>query len=310
VNRVVVILGATAVGKSALGLRLATALDGEIVNGDALQVYRGFDIGTAKPSAAERQRVPHHLIDIVEPSAVFSAGEYARRARLAIAEIQARGKVALLVGGSGLYLRALLEGLAPMPAADPRVRAELLRRRQHEGLAALYDQLARLDPLAVEKVMPNDAQRILRALEVVLATGVPLSSWQRRLPFGSARLAAVRIGLTLPRSVLYDRIATRVHAMVARGWQQEVRGLLAAGVHPDAPAFQALGYREFARYASGEVTAEWAIEQTVRASRRYAKRQETWWRREADVTWFDASDLDGAASAALEFLGGFGFRRV
>lgn len=307
----IAILGATAVGKSALGVRLAVALGGEIVNADALQIYRGLDIGTAKPSPAEQAQVPHHLLDIRDPRERFSAGEFARLADAAIAEIRARGRVAVVVGGSGLYLRALLEGIAPMPPSDPAVRAELRARRDGEGLPALFAELRERDPQTAARLMPNDSQRVLRALEVALATGRCLSEWQRARPFGSAGLAATRIGLTLPRSVLYDRIAARVTRMHALGLAREVQQLLDAGVPADAPAFQAIGYREFTRHLRGEWTVEQALAETVAASRRYAKRQETWWRREANVVWFDAGDLDGAESGALAHLvDSAGFRRI
>lgn len=306
----IAILGPTAVGKSELGLRLAVALGGEIVNADALQVYRGLDIGTAKPSPADRELVPHHLLDIRDPRQKFSAGEFARLATAAIVDIHARGRVAVVVGGSGLYLRALLEGIAPMPAPDPAVRAVLSERHAREGLPALVRELLERDPEAAARLMPNDRQRVLRALEVALATGRTMSEWQRAQPFGATRVAATRIGLTLPRSVLYDRIAARVTRMHARGLAREVQRLLDAGVPADAPAFQAIGYREIARHLRGEWTVERALAETVAASRRYAKRQETWWRRETDVVWFDAGDLDGAESDALAHLDSAGFRRV
>jgi tRNA dimethylallyltransferase len=197
-----------------------------------------------------------------------------------------------------------------MPPADPEVRAALRVRRDREGLPALFAELRERDPQSAARLMPNDGQRVLRALEVALATGRTLSDWQRALPFGVTGVAATRIGLTLPRSVLYDRIAARVTRMHARGLAREVQQLLDAGVPADAPAFQAIGYREFARHLRGEWTVEQALAETVAASRRYAKRQETWWRREADVVWLDAGDLDGAESGALAHLDSAGFRRV
>ncbi len=294
----VVIVGATATGKSALALELAAALGGEIVNADALQVYRGFDLGTAKPTPAERARVPHHLVDILEPHQRFSAGEFARRAGQAIADIRSRGRRPVVVGGSGLYLRALLEGIAPLPAAGPGVRAELRARLAAEGLGALAAELRALDPPTAARLNPGDAQRTLRALEVARATGRPLSDWVAQQPFGRGRLAATRVGLTLPRTVLYDRIAVRVRGMRDRGLAAEVESLLASGLQPELPAFQAIGYRQFARYARGEWTLERAVEETIRATRRFAKRQETWFRKEPDVTWFDARD-EGAVHAAV-----------
>jgi len=299
---VLVFLGATATGKSALALRLAEEIGGEIVNADALQVYRGFDIGTAKPTPEEQSRVPHHLIDILEPHQRYSAGEFARRAREAIEDIEVRGRRALVVGGSGLYLRALLEGISPVPRGDRQVRRALRRRLKEQGLPALYDELERRDPVTAERVMPGDRQRILRALEVVEVSGVPLSRWIERQPFGDQRLPSLRIGLTLPRAILYDRIAARVDRMVERGWLKEVRRLLDSGLTPDVPAFQAIGYRQLVRHLRAEISLEEAIEDIARETRRFAKRQETWFRKEPDVTWFPSDDLEDLVPRMLKFL--------
>jgi tRNA dimethylallyltransferase len=284
------IVGATATGKSALALALAKELGGEIINADALQVYRGFDLGTAKPKAAERAAVPHHLIDILEPHERYSAGEFARRAREAMAEIEGRGKVPIVVGGSGLYLRALFSGLSPIPPGDPEVRAELCRRLGEEGLPALAAELARRDPETAARLPPGDTQRILRALEVALVTGVPLSAWISRQPFGTQGIAAIQVGLTVARGLLYDRIASRVAEMVAGGWVEEVTGLLQRGLEPTLPAFQAIGYRQLARHVQGEQPLEASIADTVQATRRFAKRQETWFRKEPGLTWFTVED--------------------
>jgi tRNA dimethylallyltransferase len=306
---VIAIVGPTAVGKSALALALAERLGGEIVNADALQVYRGLDIGTAKPSPAERRRVPHHLIDILEPAERYSAGRFAALAETAIAGIQARRAVPILVGGSGLYLRALLEGIAPMPPVDPAVRDELLGRLERDGLAALHRELALRDPPTAARLGAGDRQRVLRALEVVVSSGQPLSSWIARRPFGARRLAATRIGLTLSRRVLYDRIAVRVCRMREEGLEEEVRRLLESGVHPEAPAFQAIGYRQFAQVARGLWTAEQAVTETIRATRRFAKRQQTWFRGERDIVWFDAAVPASLADEVLSHLRRAGFGR-
>ncbi len=296
-----VILGATATGKSALGLALAEALGGEIVNADALQAYRGFDIGTAKPSAAERARVPHHLIDILDPHERWSAGEFSRQARVAIAEIEARGRRPIVVGGSGLYLRALLDGISPIPPGDEAVRAELRIRLVEEGLPALRAELLRRDGQSHARLMAGDTQRILRALEVAIVTGRPQSEWIAERPFGGETLPALRIGLTLPRSVLYDGIAGRVGRMVEQGWVAEVAQRLDEGLDPEFPPFQAIGYRQLVLHCRGEMPLAEAIEQTVRATRRFAKRQETWFRKEPGVTWFGADPLDSLVLCVLEF---------
>ncbi|HYN21878.1 MAG TPA: tRNA (adenosine(37)-N6)-dimethylallyltransferase MiaA [Thermoanaerobaculia bacterium] len=289
---IVAIVGATATGKSALAMRLAEELSGEIVNADALQVYRGFDIGTSKPSAEEQARIPHHLIDILDPRERYSAGDFALRAREAIAGIESRGKLPVVVGGSGLYQRALFEGISPIPPGHPEARSRLRARLAEEGIAVLAAELARIDPETAARLAPGDAQRVLRALEVAEVSGRPLSSWIAEQPFGTERIKAIRVGLTLPRSILYDRIAGRVARMVGQGWVQEVARLLAEGLDPGLPAFQAIGYRQFVRHLEGEGSLEHAIGETVKATRRFAKRQETWFRKEPEVTWFSAQDFD------------------
>lgn len=305
----VAIVGPTAVGKSGLALELAGPLDGEIVNADALQVYRGFDLGTAKPSAEDRRRVPHHLLDILEPGESFSAGEFARRARRVIGEIHERRRLPILVGGSGLYLRALIEGISPIPAIDPELRRGLRARLAEEGSGALRVELRRLDPPTAERLAPGDTQRLLRALEIALGTGRPMSEWIAEPPVGGAGIDAAWVGLTLSRALLYDRVAVRVGQMLADGWADEVRRLLASGLSPSAPAFQAIGYRELAAHLAGEATLEEARERIVRATRRYAKRQMTWFRRQTDVAWFPA-DAPELPATILRHLAGMGLERV
>jgi len=297
-----VVLGATATGKSALALRLAESLAGEIVNLDALQVYRGLDVGTAKATLEERRRVPHHLVDVVDPDTAMSAGELARHARVAIDEIAARERLPIVVGGSGLYLRALLGGISAMPTIDPRLRSWLRDAQLRRGLPALRRWLRVLDPAAATRTTEGDTQRTLRALELVLGSGRVQGAWTARQPFAERHLPAVRIGLTLPRAVLYDRIAGRVTAMIASGWVAEVETLLAAGWDPAAPAFQAIGYRQIVRYLRGEISLPQAIDDTIRATRRFAKRQITWFRTEPDVAWFQAEDAGATFTQVLAFL--------
>lgn len=287
---IVAVVGPTAVGKSALGMELAERLpeEGEIINADALQVYRGLDIGTAKPPPEDLRRVRHHLVDILGPEERYSAGEFARRAREAIAEIRERGRRPIVVGGSGLYLRALLEGISPVPQGDPEVRRALRDELDRVGVAPLYEELRAVDPETADRVAAGDSQRILRALEVARVSGVPLSRWIARRPYGEDRLDALRIGLTLPRSVLYDAIEQRVARMVGQGWVDEVEKLLSGGLSPALPGFQAIGYRQIARHLRGECSLERAVEESVRATRRYAKRQLTWFRKEPGIHWFDA----------------------
>ena len=291
-----VILGATATGKSAVALALATASGGEIVNADAFQLYRGLDIGTAKPDAEARRRAPHHLLDQLEPGQRSSAGEYARRARAVLDEIAARGRPAFVVGGSGLYLRALLAGLAELPPVVEEARAALASRLASEGLPALRRELESLDPASAMRLRPGDTQRTLRALEIAHGSGRTLSSWLAASSSSAEPLRAAKFGLTLPRGVLYDRIEARVFEMIDRGWPDEVRGLLASGVTPDAPALRAIGYADWVRHLRGQSRFDETVARIVSATRRYAKRQETWFRREPDVVWLDAEEPERATA--------------
>lgn len=295
-----ILVGPTAVGKSGVALAAARRTGAEIVNADALQVYRGLDIGTAKPSAAERREVPHHLIDVLEPTERFSAGEFARRARGALEEIGRRGRPAIVAGGSGLYLRALATGLAEIPAGDSEIRAALRRRLDVEGLPALQAELVRLDPVTAGRLGEGDTQRILRALEVTIGTGRPFSSWLAA-PATAPELDARWLGLTLSRAVLYDRIESRIHDMIECGWLDEVRRLVAAGVPREAPAMQAIGYADWALHLDGALGFEEALDRVIRATRRYAKRQETWFRREPRVEWLEADPV-GATDRLVESL--------
>lgn len=297
---VVTVMGATATGKSGLALQLAEALGGEIVNADALQIYRGLNIGTAKPDAAMLQRVPHHLVDILEPEEAFSAGEFVRRASEAIEDIQQRGRLAILVGGTGLYFRALLDGLSPLPEIDAAVRDRVRQLPLEEA----SKQLSELDPETASRLAPADRQRIQRALEVVLSSGRPISYWQRLKPSAESLWPAYRIGLTMARGLLYDRIAGRVQGMVADGWVSEVEGLLERGVAPAVPAFQAIGYRQLVRHVLGEWSLEAALDETIRATRRYAKRQVTWFRKERAIRWVPALDTERAIPSLLRELHG------
>lgn len=289
---VIAIVGPTASGKSRLAMALAGEMDGELVNADALQVYRGLDLGTAKPSVADRAAVRHHLIDVVDPGERYSAGRFATEARAILEAIRRRDKRPILVGGSGLYLRALLDGIGEIPEVEPEVVTELDERLARDGLPALRADLERLDPVTAGRLAPGDTQRTLRALGVALSSGRPLAEWIARQPFGEVEIEAIRVGLTLDRALLYDRIARRVDEMLAAGWLREIRSLLDSGLDPSLPAFQAIGYRQLATHLLGECTLEDAVESTVRATRRYARRQLTWFRRDPRIRWFEATDPD------------------
>lgn len=299
---VLVILGPTAAGKSSLGMRLARELGGEIVNADALQVYRGLDLGTDKPTPEMQREIPHHLVDVLDPTEPYSAGEFARRARTAIREILARDRLPVVVGGSGLYLKALLEGLSPLPDRDPAIRRRLKRRVEEEGAEALHRELAEADAETAERVAPRDRQRIVRALEVHAVSGRPMSELLREKTPDFVPVEAVRLGLTLPRAILYDRVAERISHMVENGWVDEVSALLGRGIPPTAPAFQAIGYRDLVRYIEGRKELDEAIEDITRATRRYAKRQLTWFRRVPDVHWLPAVEIESRLPRLLHEL--------
>lgn len=295
----IAILGPTAVGKSALALNLAREFRGEIVSADSRQVYRGMDIGTAKPSADERRAVPHHLLDVVDPDEEFTLAQYQARAYAAIAEIHARGHIPFLVGGSGLYVRAVLEGLAiPRVAPNRARRAEL----QRQAPAALYARLQQLDPRAAAQIDPHNTRRVIRALEVCERAGKPISALQT---LAAPNYRILRIGLTLPRQELYRRINIRVDAMLAAGLVDEVRALLVRGYAPDLPAMSGLGYRHIAAYLRGKTSYEEAVRVLKRDTRRFVHHQYSWFRLDdARICWFDlsvATDADVRARVA-QFL--------
>lgn len=298
----VAVMGATASGKSALALELAERFGGEIVNTDAMQVYRHFDIGTAKPTAAERARVPHHLLDVAEPDEAYSAGRYVDDARAAIADIVARGQVPILCGGTGLYYRALLFGLAAVPDVPPAVQAAVEARLAAEGLAAAHAALARVDAAAAARIHPNDPVRIARALAVHEATGRPLSAWQTARPFRPAAPEALVVGIRWERGALAARIEARVREMLARGWVEEVAGLLARGYGPELRPMRALGYREIVHYLrhGGEVEA--LVTRITERTRQYAKRQRTWFRRHPEIRWAPPEQRETLAEAVRNFL--------
>ena len=291
--RVVCVVGPTASGKSALALAIAEAVGGEIVSVDSRQVYRRLDDGTAKPTAAERRRVPHHCLDLVEPDEAFDVARFRTAAAAAIADVVARGRVPLLVGGTGLWLRALLRGLCPAPPRVPRLRRVLQRRIDADGPAALHRWLVALDPATAARVHPHDAVRIVRGVEVALATGFPLSRWHAGHGFADAPYDARLVGLVWPTPALDARIAARAQAMVDAGFVDEVRALRAEGFTADAPGMAAVGYREMLAHVEGRTDLATALAAMVRSTRQFAKRQRTWFRREPDVVWH-AGDADPA----------------
>jgi tRNA dimethylallyltransferase len=303
-NRTVVfIVGPTGVGKSAAAIRLAEAGGGEIVNCDSMQVYRGFDIGTDKPSPADRARVPHHLLDIVDAGNQFNAADFAALALEAIAAIRDRGRLPLIVGGTGLYFKALEDGLFPGPGRDDAVRNALDAEARTVGPEKLWERLAAVDPEYAAKTGRRDRIRIVRALEVYAATGRQISDHFRRTEGHLKNFRLLKIGLELPREELYRRIEARVDRMFERGLIEETRVLLAAGVPESAPPFKALGYKHILRVFRGELVPEAAVALTKIDTRHYAKRQMTWFRKMHGIRPLDPRDeaaLDGLADELKE----------
>jgi tRNA dimethylallyltransferase len=284
-THVIAVVGPTATGKSGLAIELARALGGEIVNADSMQLYQGMDIGTAKEPEAARQGVPHHLLDIWPVTQAASVAEYQKLARAAIDEIIARGRVPILAGGSGLYVRAALDDLE-FPRTDVGIRARLEEELGRVGAAALHARLAGLDPAAAGAILPGNGRRIVRALEVIEISGRPFTA---TMPTYLQNRPAVQIGLTLPRPELDRRIAARVDRMWQAGLEAEVRSLAARGLRDGKTASRALGYQQLLRHLDGEWTLAEARLETMKATRRFARRQESWFRRDPRVRWLDAS---------------------
>lgn len=296
---VIAVVGPTGTGKSDLAVALARRLDGEIINADSMQFYRGMDIGTAKIRPEERRGIPHHLLDILDISEEASVSAYQKDARRVIAEILGRGKTPILVGGSGLYVRAALDALE-FPGTDPAVRAELETELEHSGRDALRERLRRIDPVSADRL--GDDRRIVRALEVHRLTGRPFSSF---MPERRYVQPAVQLGLDVERPALHRRLAERVHRMVDAGLPDEVRTLDARGLRRGRTASRALGYAQFLKVLDGEADQAGAIEETITATRQFARRQSTWFRADPRITWLDGQDacLLDHATAALRNMG-------
>jgi tRNA dimethylallyltransferase len=299
----IAVVGPTGSGKTELALRLAERFGGEIVNTDSLQVYRYLDIGTAKPDAAERARVPHHLLDVVDPDEPFSAGEYVRAARRALADLARRGRVAILCGGTGLYFRALMQGIAEIPPVPPAVRDAVAARLATLGPETLHAELARVDPASAARIHPRDAQRIARALEVAQATGRPLSAYQAQQPFRSAARGVLSVGTAWERAALYRRLDARVDEMLRRGLVAEVEGILARGFSPEAKPLKAIGYLEAVAWLQGRLPREELAAAIQLRTRHYAKRQVTWFKRHPEVQWAVPGEQDRVLREVEVFLG-------
>uniref|UniRef100_A0A7C2EB94 tRNA dimethylallyltransferase n=1 Tax=Ammonifex degensii TaxID=42838 RepID=A0A7C2EB94_9THEO len=295
------ITGPTATGKTAVGIEVALRVEGEVVSADSMMVYRGMDIGTAKPTLAERKGVPHHLIDVVDPGEDFSVATFQTLARKLIREINARGRLPILVGGTGLYIKAVLDGYRFTGGVDRELRRRLAAEAGRFGPAYLHERLRAVDPETAARLHPNDLKRIIRALEVFYRTGAPIS--RAASAETGPEYDALVYGLFLERQELYRRIEERVDAMLEAGLVEEVRRLLKGGLKRDATAMQALGYKEIAAYLAGEVTLEEAVYLLKRNTRRFAKRQLTWFRRDGRIRWLDVARYPSPERVAEEIAG-------
>ncbi len=290
---VILLAGPTAVGKTQLALEIAHCLGTEIINCDSMQVYRYMEIGTAKPTPEERALVAHHLLDVADPDEPFDAARYAELARPVIESLRNRGKVPLVVGGTGLYMKVLTRGICPAAPRDPAIREQLRRELEEHGLERLHQELGRVDPEAGRRLHPHDRQRVLRALEVQRLTGTPLSCWQSQHRFQQTIYRTVKIFLYRDRNVLYERINRRVRQMLEQGLVAEVRRLLAMGYGPELKSMQAVGYKQLAAHLLGACPLASAVSDMERATRHYARRQLTWFRGDPEFRWVQADDRQG-----------------
>jgi len=298
--RVGFVVGPTGIGKTAMAIAIAKRVGAEIVNADSRQIFRGMDIGTAKPSRADRARLPHHLVDVREPDQPLDVAQFRLMAEAAIADIAARGKRVMVVGGSGFYLRVLRCGIFAGPAASAEIRGQLRASAARMGVDHLYQELRKIDPAAAQRIEARDVYRITRAIEVFRLTGIPISQHQEIHRRTARPYKSLTIGLELPRGRLYEAIDRRFDEMIADGLVDEVAGLVAAGYHPEAPPLSTIGYKHTAAYLRGEMTLPAAIALAKRDTRRLAKRQLTWFRREREIEWVDAEHGCERAAGLLE----------
>jgi len=300
--RLIVVGGPTGIGKTSSAIRLAREFHGEIIGADSMQIYRQMDIGTAKPTPSEQACVRHHMVDIIEPDTPYDAARYAREAGEKVHELHERGLVPVVAGGTGLYIKALIYGLFDSASPDPAIRRELEHLADIRGTLFLYDELTTCDPVAAAGIHVNDRFRIIRALETYRTTGHPISEHQRQHRFARPRFKTFKIGLRMPREALYARIDRRVDQMVAEGLLDEVRGLLAAGYDPQLKSMQSIGYRHMVDHLQNGVDWPETLRLLKRDTRRYAKRQLTWFRADPDIHWLSPDDIASVVPAIQSFL--------
>ena len=288
-SAIVVVAGPTASGKSDLALRLAQEFNGELICSDSMQVYRQFDIGTVKPTLSEQKLVPHHQLDLIDPDGNYSAGKYERDTSIIIQQIQQRGHLPILVGGTGLYYRALMYGISNIPEIPENIRKELISLQEEHGTSYCWEQLQKHDPQTAKRLHPNDTSRIMRSLEVVLATGTSIADFQQQQPFAEARYPVLAVAYEWERSVLYERINQRTRKMLKSGWIEEVE-MLMKSYPAELKPLQAIGYREIVEHLQDKLKWEALVNKIQQRTRQYAKRQMTWFRREAKIAWHQPDD--------------------
>ncbi len=297
--RIVAVIGPTASGKSAVGLKLAQRIDGEIISVDSMQIYRWMDIGTAKPTEEMRSAVPHHLIDILTPDQSYNAGKFSQDAAPIIHKLYKRGRPVILLGGSNLYLKALIHGIIPVPEISPSIKKDIRQLHTRQGVSGCYLRLRQLDPFSALKLHPNDISRISRALEVVLETGKSIQEFQIRHKFEHRKYDVFFIGADWPREVLYQRINQRVVAMVEDGLVEEAENLLWRGYSTNLPSLRSIGYRQAFLYLSDKISFEEMVTDIQQKSRRYAKKQITWHRKDDSIHWLKNNELTEDIHAKL-----------
>jgi len=299
---IVVICGPTASGKTDIAIRLAKLFNGEIIGADSMQIYRHMDIGTAKPTQEELDQVFHHMINIINPDEPFNAVQYRKKAKDCIRDIHARKKTPFLVGGTGLYIKALLQGMFKSSEISSEIRTALRNRLKTEGSAVLYQELKEKDSDIANRLHPNDSHRIVRALEIFLATGTTMSKHQAKHSFKTHFYQALKLGISVPREILYERINRRVDKMISEGFLTEVKKLIRLGYNPELKPMQSIGYRHIISFLQNEIDEPTMIQQIKQETRRYAKRQITWFSADKEIHWISSENMDKMSQLIKEFL--------